>query len=125
MAVQSLKDLRLADAAAAELSLNPCLRCLGHYKTGFGAEGAIMCRFGADAALQDDLVQDGRHYRMCGNCVRSGQHCLEIGGEKFRGEMQGVRDAIATWIGANEDEKAEKAANVRKLALRLHSRASQ
>jgi len=39
--------------------------------------------------------------------------------------MQGVRDAIATWIGANEDEKAEKAANVRKLALRLHSRASQ
>lgn len=49
----------------------------------------------------------------------------QIGGEKFREEMRGVRDAIAAWIGADEDEKAAKAADVRKLALRLHSRASQ
>jgi hypothetical protein len=79
MAGASLKDLRLADAAAAPPYLNPCLRCLSHYKTSFGAEKAIMCQFGAEASLQDDLVaDDGSRYRMCGNCVKSGQHCLEV-----------------------------------------------
>jgi hypothetical protein len=39
--------------------------------------------------------------------------------------MRGVREAIGAWDGAAEAEKAEKAADVRRLALRLHSRASQ
>jgi hypothetical protein len=40
-----VKDLRLEDAAAAEPSLSPCLRCLGHYRGSFGERKAVMCRF--------------------------------------------------------------------------------
>jgi hypothetical protein len=42
MVNKSLKDLRLEDVAAAEPSLNPFLRCLGHYGSSFNAESAVM-----------------------------------------------------------------------------------
>jgi hypothetical protein len=85
---RSAQHLKRKEAAgSAQMSLNPCVRCLAHYASDFGSEDCRQCSFTMDqlllknASFQTSMVDENPNAALlnrCGPCLDKNQPCYEV-----------------------------------------------